>query len=282
MANPAFARRTKSLSYGHDLACSFGKTETGRTLDFTADQVISTELTWVRSDSALTADTNPAQPNIRRADMLAGAKLAGITSGGILIRPGKAKLFPPINDEAAAAINSVLLATIAASGTPQDDDALGKTLRKLLKRPSGTYLPGANLINEDGTLAGTLQLPRLIVVQVRVRGEKRALAPFDFTDQAAEELLKVTTLQELLEASRDTVDTIATRDQIVADLLELGGDLPSLTGLIPGADTGAAVPFEDTRTGFRAAQDFVNEMRETLPDATCTITRTWKRPGGQG
>lgn len=277
MSSIAFARQTKTTGYGRDTLFSYGQTANGEVIDFTADRIMSMRLAWIQSPAAATAEVNESVTPFRRSDLLAAADAAGISTGVLRGATGSSHLFNPIIDLPAAAAATAIDAVSKAGPEPISEDAAGKIMSAALGRPSGAHLRGGNVINGDGTIRTALQLPRLVVVQIFAPGERRSVVGDTVGEKTVAAIEKARTIDELLKASEPAIESLAARESLVSDILEMREDLTLMSGLLPGADNGLAIPYESTNKGFVQATSFANQVREILPDIRVSVARAWKR-----
>lgn len=277
MNSIAFARKVKSTGYGRDILFSYGRTVNGEVIDFTADRIMSVKLTWAQSSDTITTELSEKLHDLHREDLLAAADATGISTGLLKAERGTAHLFKPIIDRPGAAVTAGIDAVSQVAPEPLDRDTVGKLLAGALDRPSGAHLPGGNIVNEDGTLRAALDVPRLIVVQIFAPGERRRSTTEPIGESTVAAIEKATTLDQLFKVSEPIIEDLASREDLVSDIIEMRPDLDLMTGLLPGADNGLAVPFESTNDGFERACAFAKQMSLTIPDTVVSMARTWKR-----
>lgn len=278
MSSIPFARQAKAVGYGHDILCTLGTTTNDEVIEFTADRILSLNVTWAQATTPLTADIEAEISGLRREDIVEAALSAGVDQGALRIKKGSAHLYNPIIDQPAATAAALIDAVAGVAPEPQDDDARGRALALNLSRPSGAHLRGGNIVAADGTLRTPLSVPRLTIVQVFAPGEKRQVSATSRVEpETVAELEQAKSIDDLLLASRPLVEDLQDRESIVADILEMQDDLPLLTGILPGADTGVAIPFPGDVRGLTQAQAFAQQLREVIPDLVVSPARTWKK-----
>ena len=278
MTSTAFARHIKATGYGHDIILSYGKTVNDEVIEFTADRIMSINLTWVQTNSEVEAVvSDKIKGGLREIDFTQAAEAAGITNGLLKATPGTSVLYNPVIDEQAAAVASAIDAVNRVSPEPMEPDTVGELMARALDRPSGAHLVGGNIIKPDGTLRTALKVPRLIVVQIFAPGEARQVTTDHISEKVVQKIEKASSIDELLTASEPVIDDLANRERFIADILEMRQDLNLMTGPLPGPDNGLAVPFEPTGEGFTRATKFAGQVRSTLPDVLVSVGRTWKR-----
>lgn len=266
-----FAPVVKTKAYGHDLLTTFGQTKNGTRVDITADQIMS--LHGVRRVSSKELSISCVS-SLKASDVSAAANLCGIDTGSLEVSLGNAKLFKPIKDEEAAKTAAVFETVSQLSELDQKPD-FGPVIAEQLGRPTGVYLPGANIINPDGSHRSTLNIPRILLVEVRVPGEKRTIPQPYLEDSFISELQEVRTIEQLVEASADLMERYQEGEQIIADLHELKNELPELHGFIPTVDTGVGIPFAFDNDGFNRATQMRAAIKELIPSTQCYIGRSW-------
>lgn len=280
MSSIAFARQVKATGYGHDILFSFGTTANGEVIDFTADRILSVKTAWAQTEVKLSTEVAEKTHGLRGSDFESAAEVAGISAGVLRAERGSAQLFNPIVDHPAAALASAFDAVGKVGPESPSEDAAGKSIAIALGRPSGAHLRGGNIVNGDGTLRAALQVPRLVVVQIFAPGEQRqvtAAASSAASEKVVAAVEKASSIEGLCTAAGPLVEDLASRESLVADVLEMREDLTLMTGVLPGADNGLAVPFESTQEGFARATAFAEQMRQTIPDTVVSLARTWKR-----
>lgn len=267
-----FVPASKHKGYGHDLLTTLGKTADGTVVEITADQIMSVVSTYRASDKELTVTT--LDP-VRDAEVKDAAKALGIKTGSLEVRPGNAHLFKPIKDAHAAKMSAIIEAVAGSARIGEDHKV--EALAQVLGRPSGALLPGGSAVTTEGKVLFSLNIPDLYLVEVRAPGEKRTIPQPELSDELLKALERVNSLEELLTVTEPLMAQYRAAEQIAADLHELQTDLPPIPGMLPAADTGVAIPYEQTHEGFKAAEEMRDAIKALIPSVSCFITKSWKR-----
>lgn len=259
-----FTKVRRASAYGYDVGVKLEVAPGKRYVMAGVERVVSVRATWMEKPGApfglVTATGCP--PGVTAAAE-ALAESYGLTAGCLTVTPGSARL-QPFEEQDAEAATVEAVVHVLRDLTGEDTGSAAQDATAILGRPTGQMYPGVALVDEQGRLVETVDVPRMYLVQLPDR---------DMRWSPASSLVDVGGVGSVADLAEMGREALLEQEQVPVfhTVHEVRDDLPATAGYLP-MPSGVAIPFEYGAHGFDQACQFREALQEVLPGQASGVT----------